>query len=243
MTEETETKPRATRRPPTSTAPAILAGIAEVQKGVGRIPKSGEMKDKTGRVQYSYVRNEDILDAIQKLLVENNIVVSPKVVKHDVVVREVGTRLYTTVSVSLEQTYYSVEDGSSHTVLSVGEAAGYDDKGTRKALTQAQKVANLLTFSIATGEDPDSIDPQRTGDAAPIQSAPPAKVAPKSAVPDDVAKLKDEVAAEFAKRDITTPDKIKEQGDKFFEGRAGWATNPVALTKLRDALKAGEAIE
>ena len=61
--------------------------------------------------------------------------------------------------VELEVTYISLEDGSEFVTTVIAEGADNGDKGGRKAVTQAQKIANLLTFNIATGEpDPDGME-------------------------------------------------------------------------------------
>lgn len=138
--------------------PKIYGAIAKIQAGVGNIPKEGIGPASQG--SYKYVRNDDILEKISKLLVEHNVIVRPRIIDHQLVTREIGAnRSVALTVVTLETTYISTEDGSEFSVVTTAEGADNGDKGGRKAVTQAQKIANLLTFSIATGEpDPDGMD-------------------------------------------------------------------------------------
>jgi len=138
--------------------PAILQAIANIQAGVGTIPKNGIGPSSQG--SYKFVSNDDILAAVSKLLVANRVVVRSKVLKHDLVTREIGANRSVALTViELETVFVSVEDGSEFAVVTSAEGADNGDKGARKAYTQASKIANLLTFSIATGEpDPDALD-------------------------------------------------------------------------------------
>lgn len=159
--------------------PAIYAAIAAIQAGVGVIPKNGHMS--FGKTEYDYVTNDDILLEVTKQMQANNVIVQPTLLGMQTEIRDIGAnRTIPIVVVQLEQTYISTLDGSTHTIRVFGEGSGSDDKGLRKAVTSAQKIANLLTFSIATGEpDPDGIPtpvpaaaPEAT--AAPVRKAPPA---------------------------------------------------------------------
>lgn len=138
--------------------PKIYEAIAAIQAGVGNIPKNGIGPASQG--SYKYVKNDDILDAISKLMVQHNVITKPEILRHELVSREIGAnRVIPMTVVDLKMTYISVEDGSEFSVVVSSEGADNGDKGGRKAVTQAQKIANLLTFNIATGEpDPDGIE-------------------------------------------------------------------------------------
>lgn len=147
MTEATT----ATKTAAKTSTPKIYGAMLAVASEVGTIPKTGVMK--FGGTEYKYVKNDDILEKISELLVEHKIIVKPEFRIEDV---NRGSRPF--VYVHLTQTYISAEDGSEFQIAVVGEASAGDDKSIRKAVTQSQKMANLLTFSIATGEpDPDGI--------------------------------------------------------------------------------------
>jgi hypothetical protein len=158
------------------TMPKILQAIANIQAGVGAIPKNGTGPATMGG--YKYIKNDDILEKISALLIQEGVIVQPRITKHELITREIGAnRFVPVVVVELETTFVAIEDGSTFTVLTCAEGADNGDKGTRKAVTQAQKIANLLTFSIATGEpDPDGDDvvpnvPKPTAAAAKIDNA------------------------------------------------------------------------
>jgi hypothetical protein len=140
----------------TSKQPKVLSAISVIQAEIGTIPKNGEMK--FGGTQYNFVKNDDILAAVSEKLTESNVITRPRIISRVVENREIGAnRTLPMISVEVEITYVSTEDGSEFVAGPFwGEGAGNDDKGLRKAVTQAQKIANLLTFNIATGEpDPD----------------------------------------------------------------------------------------
>ena len=147
--------------------PKIYKAIAAIQAGVGNIPKAGIGPASQG--SYKYVKNDDILEAISKLMIANKVITRPVITNHELVTREIGAnRSVALTVVSLDVTYISTEDGSEFTVSVTAEGADNGDKGGRKAVTQAQKIANLLTFNIATGEpDPDGIEVTPVAGAAP----------------------------------------------------------------------------
>ncbi len=138
--------------------PKIYGAIAAIQAGVGNIPKNGIGPASQG--SYKYVKNDDILEAISKLMIEHGVITKPEIINYELVSREIGKdRVVPLTIVHLKITYISIEDGSEFSVLVGSEGADNSDKGGRKAVTQAQKIANLLTFNIATGEpDPDGMD-------------------------------------------------------------------------------------
>tara|TARA_R110000822_G_scaffold839_11_gene3713 strand:+ start:802 stop:1461 length:660 start_codon:yes stop_codon:yes gene_type:complete len=138
--------------------PKIYKAIAAIQAGVGSIPKAGVGPASQG--SYKYVKNDDILVAISKLMIEHKVITRPVITNHQLVTREIGAnRTVPMTVVTLDVTYISTEDGSEFLVSVTAEGADNGDKGGRKAVTQAQKIANLLTFNIATGEpDPDGYE-------------------------------------------------------------------------------------
>jgi hypothetical protein len=213
--------------------PGIYGKIAKITEEIGNIPKNGVMK--FGSTNYSYIKADDILEKLHESLVANDVIVRPHVeAKQDV--REAGANKFFVInSVTLTTTFIDVADGSEHTVVAAGESGEIGDKGLRKAITQAQKVTNLLTFAIASGEpDPDGQQPNLPKDE-------PAKTPPKQVA--DLGALKKEVTEQFALRGIVGEDAMTAAGDKYFAPRTGWINAKPALEKLLAALKAGEVIE
>ena len=212
--------------------PKIYGAMLAVASGVGTIPKNGVMK--FGGTEYKYVKNDDILEKISTLLVEHNIVVKPSFTVEDV---NRGSRPF--VYVNVTQTYISTEDGSEFQVDVVGEAAAGDDKSVRKAVTQAQKIANLLTFSIATGEpDPDALDVQPVAPAQATQSPAAKKIA--AAKGGDAASLANEIKA-FLGSSGQAGSGANAVGARVSGGKPSseWMADVAVLTEVLKELKAG----
>lgn len=218
------------------TMPKILQAIANIQAGVGAIPKNGTGPATQGA--YKYIKNDDILEKISALLVENNVVVQPRITHHELITREIGAnRFVPIVVVELETTFIHVEDGTTFTVVTRAEGADNGDKGTRKAVTQAQKIANLLTFSIATGEpDPDGDDvvpnvPKVSAAAAKIENA-------KQA---NATSVFNEIKAFLGANQIA-PSIANTLGTRISGGKPSseWSKDIDILNKILAALKNGE---
>ena len=217
--------------------PKIYGAIAAIQAGVGKIPKNGIGPAAQG--SYKFVANDDILAVISKLLVEHNVIVRPRIVDHQLVTREIGAnRSVALTVVTLETTYISTEDGSEFSVVTTAEGADNGDKGGRKAVTQAQKIANLLTFSIATGEpDPDALDVQPVS-AAPAQTPAAKKIA--AAKGGDAASLANEIKA-FLGSTGQAGSVANAVGARISGGKPSseWMADAVVLAEVLKELKAG----
>lgn len=216
--------------------PKILQAIANIQSGVGAIPKNGTGPTTMGA--YKYIKNDDILEKISALLVANNVIVQPRITKHELITREIGAnRFVPVVVVELETTFVAVEDGSTFTVVTCAEGADNGDKGTRKAVTQAQKIANLLTFSIATGEpDPDGEDvvpnvPKQTAAAKTVANA----------KQDEAATLFNEIKAFLGAQQIPA-SAANTLGARLSGGKPSseWSKDVTVLNEILKALKNGE---
>lgn len=219
--------------------PKIYGAIAKIQAGVGNIPKDGVGPASQG--SYKYVRNDDILEKISKLLVENNVIVRPRIIQHELVSREIGAnRSVAMTVVTLETTYISVEDGSEFSVVTTAEGADNGDKGGRKAVTQAQKIANLLTFSIATGEpDPDGIEVTASAPAQAKQSPTAKKIA--NAKADDASAVFNEIKS-FLGANGLNGSVANTLGTRLSGGKSAqeWSADTTVLKAVLEALKAGE---
>lgn len=221
---------------PKSSVPKIYHAIAAIQAGVGNIPKNGIGPASQG--SYKYVKNDDILEAISKLMIENKVITKPTILRHDLVTREIGAnRAVAMTVVELQVTYISLEDGSEFTTTVTAEGADNGDKGGRKAVTQAQKIANLLTFNIATGEpDPDGID------VTPVaQHATPAAAKIEKAAGSGATKLSNEIKA-FLGANGLSGSVANSLGDRLSGGKdsSEWKNDQAVLAKVLEALKAGE---
>ena len=216
--------------------PKIYQAIANIQAGVGNIPKNGIGPASQG--SYKYVKNDDILEAISKQMVANNVITKPEITGYELVTREIGAgRMVPLTIVHVRITYISVEDGSEFTVSVSAEGADNGDKAGRKAITQAQKIANLLTFNIATGEpDPDGIE------VTPIaQQATPRAMAQAQKTTSDHEKIFGEIK-QFLGANSLSGSVANKLGERFSDGKPAseWSTDVAVLNQILKALKAGE---
>jgi len=215
----------------------IYEAIAAIQAGVGNIPKNGIGPASQG--SYKYVKNDDILDAISKLMVEHGVITRPSIVDYQFISREIGANRVVAMTVAqLDIEYIAVQDGSSFTVSVAAEGADNGDKGMRKAVTQAQKIANLLTFNIATGEpDPDGIEVvPNAQQASPVaQKVAKAKEAPaQSGTFNEIKK--------FLGDNGLSGSVANTLGERLSGGKASseWSKDEEVLKQILAALKAGE---
>ena len=214
--------------------PKIYSAIANIQAGVGNVPKNGVGPASQG--SYKYVKNDDILEAISKLMIENKVITRPNIRRHELVTREIGANRFVAMTVvELEVTYISLDDGSEFTTVVIAEGADNGDKGGRKAVTQAQKIANLLTFNIATGEpDPDGMEVTPTESTGSATSKKIANASVSSA-----SKIHNEIKAFLGANDLqgAVANAI---GTRISGGNASWTTDEKVLAEVLKALKNGE---
>jgi hypothetical protein len=220
------------------TVPKIYPAIAAIQAEVGNIPKNGIGPASQG--SYKYIKNDDILEKVSELLVKHNVIVRPRVLDYAITNRELGSSRTAPLTVlTLETTYVSVEDGSEFTVVVSSEGADNGDKAGRKAMTQAQKMTNLLTFSIATGEpDPDGIDGAPSAPAQ-GQSATAKKIA--NAKNDEATGIFNEIKA-FLGANGLNGSVANAIGSRLSGGKSAseWSADTSVLNNVLKALKAGE---
>lgn len=213
--------------------PKIYKAIAAIQAGVGNIPKNGIGPASQG--SYKYVKNDDILEAISKLMIQHKVITRPEITRHELITREIGAnRSVPMTVVDLRVTYISTEDGSEFAVTVSSEGADNGDKGGRKAVTQAQKIANLLTFNIATGEpDPDGIEVNPVAQSA----SPVAAKIEKAATAGTYNQIKAFLGANGLSGSVANA-----VGDRISGGKPAseWSKDEAVLKEVLKALKAGE---
>lgn len=217
--------------------PKIYQAIAAIQAGVGNIPKNGVGPASQG--SYKYVKNDDILEAISRLMTEHGVITRPRIHEHFMTSREIGAnRTVPLTVIELHLEYICIEDGSTYEVIVSGEGADNGDKGLRKAVTQAQKIANLLTFNIATGEpDPDGIEvvPMATQGSAAATKISKAKEAPAP------SGTFNEIKA-FLGANGLSGSVANTLGERLSGGKPAseWSKDEEVLSQILKALKAGE---
>lgn len=136
----------------------VYKAIAAVAKDLSEL---GIAKDSRNAQQGFQFRGIDaVYNALSPSLVRNGLVILPRITDRTVserVTQKGGVLFY--VVVKAEFDFVSVEDGSTHTVITFGEAMDSGDKATNKAMSIAYKYAAFQAFCIPTEEtatDPDA---------------------------------------------------------------------------------------
>lgn len=131
-----------------------LADIA----GTLHVDKNGQMTE-AGR--YSFIKHEDLIEALKSILQTNGIVILPEEVEMIAATEYKTARGALGRHVRIKVVYRIVDawDPSvSFTVEALGEAADTQDKGTQKAGTSAEKYLYMRLLKITEGgQDSDAI--------------------------------------------------------------------------------------
>jgi len=131
----------------------IYESICGVMGEIGAISK-----DKKNQQQgFMYRGIDDVMNALQPLLVKHKVFIVPEVMEHireDRLSKQGSTLIYSICKI--KYTFYA-EDGSNVTAVVVGEGMDSGDKATNKAMAIAMKYACFQAFCIPTEEmaDPD----------------------------------------------------------------------------------------
>ena len=106
---------------------------------------------------YAFRGIDEVYNAASRLLAENKLCIMPSFSERIVTerVNAKGTALFY-VSVRGAFAFVSAVDGSSHTVVTYGEAMDSGDKATNKAMSAAMKYCVLETFTVPTKGDNDA---------------------------------------------------------------------------------------
>jgi hypothetical protein len=135
----------------------VYKSIVAVQ---GALAKEGISKDRKNQQQgFAYRGIDDVYAALAPLLAANNLCILPRIIGRLAEERtsaKGGVLFYTAVTAEFD--LVSAIDGSTHTVVSYGEAFDSGDKSIGKAMSYAYKAMAFMTFAIPTeGEnDPDA---------------------------------------------------------------------------------------
>lgn len=133
----------------------VYEKIAAVQ---GQISKVGISKGRKNAQQgYSFRGIDDVYSALAPLLSENGLCILPRILSRSCIERTTakgGLLFY--VIVDAEFDLVAAEDGSKHTIRTIGEAMDSADKATNKAMSAAYKYACLQAFCIPTEGDNDA---------------------------------------------------------------------------------------
>lgn len=135
--------------------PSVYTAIANV---MAALAKDGISKDRKNEQQgFKFRGIDDVYNALSPALVGAGLVITPFVVERQVVERQSsrgGSLFYVTLTV--DYTFASIDDGSSVVVRAIGEAMDSGDKATNKAMSAAYKYACFQAFCIPTEGDNDA---------------------------------------------------------------------------------------
>ena len=134
------------------------------------LSKIGIAKDsKNAQQGYQFRGIDQVYGALSPLLSKHGLCILPRVKDRQVLERQTksgGALFYTTLLVEFD--FVAAEDGSKHTVITVGEAMDSGDKSSNKAMSAAFKYAAFQTFCIPTEADNDADATTHEVAAAPV---------------------------------------------------------------------------
>jgi hypothetical protein len=122
------------------------------------LSKIGISKDSKNQSQgYAFRGIDAVYGALSPLLAKHGLCILPRVKDRQVIERQnkSGTALFY-VTLTVEFDFVAAEDGSKHTVITVGEAMDSGDKASNKAMSAAYKYAAFQAFCIPTEGDNDA---------------------------------------------------------------------------------------
>lgn len=134
----------------------VYQAIRAVQADLASVGIAKNRKNTQGS-GYMFRGVDDVYAALAPLLAKHGLCILPRVMSRTVSERtssKGGALFYTVLTVEFD--LVSAEDGTKHTVCTVGEAMDSGDKSTNKAMSAAYKYMAFLTFCIPTEGDNDA---------------------------------------------------------------------------------------
>ena len=134
---------------------SVYKAINAVQ---AELAQTGITKDRRNQQQgYNFRGIDDVFNALSPLLARHGLCILPRVIEHRQTERQTskgGTLFYTVIKAEFD--FVCAEDGSKHTVTTIGEAMDSADKSSNKAMSAAYKYAAFQAFAIPTAGDNDA---------------------------------------------------------------------------------------
>lgn len=121
------------------------------------LSKVGISKDSKNTSQgYAFRGIDQVYQTLSPLLAKHGLCILPRVTDRQVTERQGrnSALFYTTLTVEFD--FVAAEDGSKHTIVTVGEAMDSGDKSSNKAMSAAFKYAAFMTFCIPVEGDNDA---------------------------------------------------------------------------------------
>ena len=131
---------------------------AVITRVVGALAKEGIGKGRKNEQQGFLFRGiDDLYNALAGIVAREGLCILPRVLARTVVERPTKSGGVSTFAlVDVEFDLVAAEDGSKHTIRTMGEAMDTADKATNKAMSAAMKYACLMAFQIPTEGDNDA---------------------------------------------------------------------------------------
>lgn len=127
----------------------VYQSILNVIRDMGANPIKKERVNSFQR--YNFRGIEDVLAALNPLLVKHNLVILPRVMEHrSIQGKTKNGDPQQSAYLLVEYDIVNTEDFSKHTVSAVGEANDTSDKSYNKAMSTAYKYMAFTTFCIPT---------------------------------------------------------------------------------------------
>ena len=130
---------------------------------------------------YSFRGIDEVYNEMNPLFAKHGVLMLPRVISSeqtDRMNKSGGLLIYTRLHIEFD--FIATEDGSKHTVATVGEAMDSADKSSNKAMAAAYKYAAMMAFCIPTEGDNDAdattyqVVPKAAPAPAPVKAPPPA---------------------------------------------------------------------
>jgi hypothetical protein len=128
-------------------APRVYSAIASVMSDLAKsgIPKT-QASENEG---YCYRSIDEVCERLSPLLARQRLCILPRVLdRQSSEIPTLGSGRLVSVSVKVAYEIVSARDGSTHTIVIVGEAIDSGDKATTKAMSSAYKQAMLQLFCV-----------------------------------------------------------------------------------------------
>jgi len=126
----------------------VFGKISAIQAELGAISKNG----RNAFQNYDYMKESDIVNAINPLMVKHGVVMIPNT--GGATVHDLAKGKLTMFQMQFK--IVNVDDPEDYTtIMTVGQGSDNGDKGAYKAMTGAKKYALMQTFMIATDDDPE----------------------------------------------------------------------------------------
>lgn len=125
----------------------IYVKILSIMEAVQRLEKDTSVS--FGKTDYKALSEEKVTSILREQMIKQKLIVFP--------VEMFSHREGQITHVDVKYRIVDTESGQFIEVVSCGDGADTQDKGSGKAMTYAYKYMWLRTFAIPTGEDPDKI--------------------------------------------------------------------------------------